>query len=114
MLWIAAEIVYLKAPPYELPVQRLVDFKQPGHRVDPELVVAVPFQDRVGDSPVHLAVQVFRRNLKQKTQSQKTRQQDWRGVARGSDSSNAAADQDCDRTRVIVWPTDASSLTRTL
>lgn len=66
LLWIAAEIVNLKAPPYELPVQRLVDFKQPGHRVDPELVVAVPFQDRVGDSPVHLAVQVLRRNLKQK------------------------------------------------
>lgn len=64
MPWVAAEIVYLKAPPYQLPVQRLVDFKQPSHRVNPKLIVAVPFQDGVGDSAVHLAVQVLRRNLK--------------------------------------------------
>jgi len=51
--------------PYEFSVEPLIDFEQSRNGVDPEVVAAVAFQDRVGDSPVHLAVQVFCQDLEE-------------------------------------------------
>lgn len=50
--------------PYQFSVEPLIDFEQSCYRINPEVVATVAFQDGVGDSPIHLAVQVFGQYLK--------------------------------------------------
>lgn len=50
--------------PYKFSVKLLVDFEKSCYRVNPEVVVSVTFQDRVGDAPIHLAIQIFSHYLK--------------------------------------------------